>query len=137
MSPQNRFMEGHRFPDSSRIDAIIKKQYERGAPIPANGDRQAPSAWSFHHVRREVNRIYFWFGQIMAASDVSLVFWLCEPRWHFDYFLVPSPRNDCSQMLARLVRRSSGIRTLIMNSTLMDPIQKLADFLSAQLLNGN
>src|SRR5262249_14252819 len=134
---QNRFMKRSGFPDCAGINAVVEEQNQRCAPIPTNGNRQIPSTWSLHHVRREVKCVDFRLGQIMATSDIELILLFRKSEWDLDKLLVPGPRDDCSQMLARLISSPSGIGSFVVYGAVINPIQEFADFPSAKMLNGH
>src|SRR5687768_1659315 len=95
--------------------------------VPAPGAHQLMS--------RKVQRVDLGLGQIMSARNVALVLGLREARQRANQFLIPGPRQDSAEMLARLVRRTAGIRSLLSHRPLVDPIQEVANLLAAQLLD--
>src|SRR5262249_15699395 len=85
--------------------------------------------------RREVKGVNLGLGQVVPAGHIAL---LPRPReaWRgLDQLLLPRPREDGAQALARLIRRAARVRPFLGQGTLVDPVQELADLLVLQLLD--
>jgi hypothetical protein len=137
MPPEDRFVERRGFPDGPGIDAVVEEYDESAAPVPPDGERTVPAPRTLHHVSGEVEGVDFGLGQVVAAGHVALLPGLREPRRRVNQFLLPGPRKDGAEVLAGLVGSTTGIRPFIRDSPLVDPVQKLADVLPPQLLDGN
>ena len=61
----------------------------------------------------EVEGVDLGLGEVVSAGDVALVSGRGEPRQRVDQLLLPGPVEDRAEVLAGLVGRAAGIRSLI------------------------
>src|SRR5262249_19585341 len=124
-------VERSRFPGSAGVESVVEERDQRAAPIPAHGDGTFPTAGPLHLVRREVEGVDLRFGQVMPARNVALLPRLWKPRRRFDHLLLPRPGNDGTQVLAGLIGCTPRIGSWLLNRTLIDPVQEVANVLAA------
>src|SRR5271157_5462091 len=135
MPPEDRLVERRRLPHGSRVNAVVEEHDKRAAPVPPHRDCSTPASRPLHLVRGEIEGIDLCLGQIMATCHVALWPGLRESRRRVDEILLPSPRNDGTQVFACLVRGASGIRPAVSDRPLVDPIQKLANLFAPEFLD--
>src|SRR5208282_1421344 len=91
--------------------------------------------WASHLVSGKVKGIELRLGQIVSACHVALWSGFRETRWRFNEILFPRPRNNGAQVVAGLVRGSTGICSLVSDRMPVDPIQELANLFSTKVLD--
>lgn len=80
-----------------------------------------PRGLALQFVGREKECIEIWLRQVVSSSDVSLWLRCWESRKLLDGILLPSPREDGSQVFTRLVGRATGIGTTVLNCFVVNP----------------
>lgn len=101
-------MEGRGLPDRSGIKAIVEEHRDSAPPVAAHPNREVPVTWPLQPVRRKVEGIDFRLRQVVPAGDIALLTGLREPRHRLDQVVLPSPRNDCPQLLTCLLAVRPG-----------------------------
>ena len=104
---------------------------EHTVPQPADSPPPRPS----HLVGCEVEGVDLGLGEVVSAGDVALVPRRGEPRQRVDQFLLPGPVEDGAEVLAGLVGRAAGVRPLVLDRAVVDPVEKFADVPPSQLLD--
>jgi len=83
----------------------------------------------------EIQRVDLCFRQVVSSCDVSLWLEFWESRQGINNFLLPRPGHQGTQMWPHFVCGASGVCPFLCGGLFVNPIQKLADFFSSQLVN--
>src|SRR5262249_16198932 len=137
MAPEDWLVGRRGPPDSPRVDSVVEEYDQRRAPVTADGMRGLPSPRPSQLVGREVQGVGLGLGEVWSSGHGALAPWRGDPRQRGGQLLLPGPVEDRAEVLAGLVGRAAGIRSLIFDGPLVDPIEELADVLTSQLLDGD
>ena len=122
-------MKQCRLPDSARIHTVVEEHDQRESPVSTDGMWVPPISRALHLVSCEVDRVDLCLGQVVPPCHVALRLVLRKSRQGIDNVLLPHPRHHGAQIRTNFVRGPPWISSLLCGSVLVDPIQKLTDFL--------